>query len=210
MGSEHTERLEPGTLLELVRCSLELQAGHLESAAVTLRALVHRGTNPRALREWALQLLIFDGYPTTIEALRLLMEALPPELALELAHEDLESPDADTRRGEELFARVYGPHAPIVKAALGARSTLLLRWILEHGYGRVLSRPDLAAADRELLAVCILARKGWRQQLRAHLRGAHSCGARRDELEQVLGVACSDTGLLDESLKLVERICKAE
>lgn len=198
--------LDPDTRRALVRITLDLLAGRLEPAGAGLGRLVRAGASPRALVEWALQLHLFDGVPTSIEALRLLMAELPEPVAAELAAASTEDSAAFPRLGNALFDLVYGSHAGQVKHALGRRSRLLLGWILEHGYGRVLSRPGLATAERELLAVCILAHKGWREQLRAHLRGALACGASRSDLEEVLVMACADPVLLSGSLELVRRV----
>jgi 4-carboxymuconolactone decarboxylase len=50
-------------------------------------------------------------------------------------------------------------------------------WMLEEGYGRVLSRPGLAARERERVAVTVLAALGWERQLVSHLIGARRLGA---------------------------------
>jgi 4-carboxymuconolactone decarboxylase len=50
-------------------------------------------------------------------------------------------------------------------------------WILEYGYGTVLSRPGLTPAQREIVAVAVLTAGGWERQLESHLRGALNAGA---------------------------------
>jgi 4-carboxymuconolactone decarboxylase len=60
------------------------------------------------------------------------------------------------------------------------------RWILGHAYGRVLTRPGLSAAQRELLAVVALAALGQERQLASHLRGAVRCGATPADLSATL------------------------
>ncbi|MCA8978894.1 MAG: carboxymuconolactone decarboxylase family protein [Planctomycetes bacterium] len=69
---------------------------------------------------------------------------------------------------------------------LGEHSADYAAMIAEHAYGRVLSRPGLDAATRELLASCALAALGQERQLASHARGALRCGARFDALEDCL------------------------
>ncbi len=58
-------------------------------------------------------------------------------------------------------------------------------WIAEHAYGRVLARPGLAPALRELLAIVCLLHSNLERQLASHTRGAIHLGATP---QQVLAV----------------------
>ena len=89
--------------------------------------------------------------------------------------------------------------------ALARRSRTLHDWILEHGYGQVLSRPGLDGRWREGLAVFLLARKGWRVQLRAHLRGALRLGLAAESLQALLELADPPGDLLVEAESWLQR-----
>jgi 4-carboxymuconolactone decarboxylase len=66
----------------------------------------------------------------------------------------------------------------------------LAAWILEDGYGRVLSRPGLTGRERELLAVAALAAlPGAGPQLESHERGARRLGATAAEVRSARYVA---------------------
>ena len=60
------------------------------------------------------------------------------------------------------------------------------RWMLQTGYGRVLSRPGLAPRMRELCVIAVLAGQNVTPQLFSHLRGAVNVGANVAECESVL------------------------
>ncbi len=81
------------------------------------------------------------------------------------------------RRGRALFGRVYGPAAERVLGDLGRRHPEFRDWVLDEAYGRVLSRSGLSAAERECLAVALLAVLDLPLQQVAHVRGALRCGA---------------------------------
>lgn len=85
-----------------------------------------------------------------------------------------------------LCKRIYGPTYPALMRRMSAFHPDLAAWILEDGYGRVLSRPGLPAKTRELLAVAALAALGLGRQLDSHLRGAKRLGASEAELRAML------------------------
>jgi 4-carboxymuconolactone decarboxylase len=61
--------------------------------------------------------------------------------------------------------------------------------MIVEGYGKVLARPGLDLARRELCIVAVCAATGQERQLHAHLRGALNVGAAPAEIEEVLQVA---------------------
>jgi len=58
-----------------------------------------------------------------------------------------------------------------------------------EGYGKVLGRPQLDLATRELCIVALLAVLGAPRQLYSHLRGAMNAGADPSEVEETLEAA---------------------
>jgi len=58
----------------------------------------------------------------------------------------------------------------------------LAEWILEDGYGKVLSRPVLSIRERELIVVAVLAALRLPLQLESHARGAVRVGATEREV----------------------------
>lgn len=59
---------------------------------------------------------------------------------------------------------------------LEQKSPELAGWIVEEGYGKVLSRPGVSLRLRELFAVALLAATGFPKQLFAHLRALVEMG----------------------------------
>lgn len=147
------------------------------------RAAAAPGEPDRSWREALLQAHLFAGFPRVVEACGVLAEVgglgrpEPGEIAGE--------PDRP-ERGRALFDRIYADGAERVRAALTAGHPDLASWIEGHAYGRVLSRPGLDPARRELLAVAGLAATGQERQLASHARGALRCGARPEALAGVL------------------------
>jgi len=140
----------------------------------------------RAWREAVLQTHLFCGFPRLVQAYGVfdaeggLGEPEPEEYELE----------ADTgARGAALFDEIYASAAGKMRARLDGFRPDFSTWVLEHAYGRVLSRPGLDPALRELLSVCILAAMDQPAQFESHARGALRLGATQEDLHRALDVA---------------------
>ncbi|MEO6709896.1 MAG: carboxymuconolactone decarboxylase family protein, partial [Planctomycetota bacterium] len=141
------------------------------------------GEPDRGWRECVLQAHIFAGFPRVVEAYGVLAscgglgQIEPEEL---LAESD------QPERGRALFERIYEKEAVRVREMLRAGHPDFERWIEGHAYGRILSRPGLEPRTRELLAVAGLAALGQDRQMASHARGALRCGARPEEVGEVI------------------------
>lgn len=119
-------------------------------------------------------LILHAGFPAALEGSALLARVWPGQ-----ARRTREGGVRDwLRRGARRCAAVYGASYPRLVANVRVLHPDLAVMMLEQGYGRVLSRAGLAAADRELVAVAVLAAGGWERQLVSHLLGAVRLGAR--------------------------------
>lgn len=142
-----------------------------------------------AVEECVLQSYIFLGYPIALEAMALWRRrsraaAGPP------------ATDAHTwpARGEEVCRTVYAGRYEELRANVRALHPDLERWMVTEGYGKVLGRPRLPLATRELCAVALLAVLDAPRQLYSHLRGALHAGASVAEVEEALAVASRHGG----------------
>ena len=96
---------------------------------------------------------------------------------------------------------MYGSAYAKLVPAVAVLHPDLMAWMLEEGYGRVLSRPGLSGRERERITVAVLAACGWRRQLVSHLVGAVRLGVARAQVRSafVAGLAhcrsCGASGL---------------
>ncbi|MCK5688026.1 carboxymuconolactone decarboxylase family protein [Myxococcota bacterium] len=134
--------------------------------------------------EAILQTLLFAGYPRAINALAQVRRiGVEPELFTE----PQDTLRADWQRnGEELCRAVYGTSYDTLRENITWLHPDLDLWVVETGYGRVLSRPGLSARQRELCVVAVLAGQDVAPQLRSHLQGAINVGATMGECRSVL------------------------
>lgn len=155
-----------------------------------LLAAQRQGTSRLAAEESALMLMLYAGYPSALESLRVLNDAWPGR-----ASRTQEGTPARWRlQGAALCGRVYGrAYAKLIPMVQELHPDLAV-WMVEHGYGRVLARPGLSARERELVTIAALAALGWERQLVSHLLGARRVGAGAEEVRNAYrtGLAVSD------------------
>ncbi|MFN8586961.1 MAG: carboxymuconolactone decarboxylase family protein [Candidatus Eisenbacteria bacterium] len=195
-------------VFQLCRFAALVTRRDFTAAAEALARARGFGVRRVAAEESALMLMLYAGYPAALEGLRVLNAAWPGR-----ARRSREGAVADwLRRGEGLCARVYGASYARLVPAVEALHPDLARWMIEHGYGRVLSRPGMPARDRELVTVAALAALGWERQLVSHLLGARRVGATLDEVQGALagGLAHTDAAAERIALSAWRRLVEAE
>ena len=167
--------------LALVRVSAALSPGSSADLRSALRDAAEHA-DPAAVEEVLLQGYLFAGYPAALNAFRLWREASGRPAPAPVA----DDPAQWAERGLDVFARVYGAAAERLRENVAALHPDLERWALNEGYGKVLGRPGLDLATRELCVAALLASLDAEPQLYAHLRGALETGASEEEVDDAL------------------------
>jgi 4-carboxymuconolactone decarboxylase len=143
--------------------------------------------DPEGVEEVLLQAHLFVGFPDALAALALWRGAGGRPAPVGLG----EGCAAWEARGERVCATVYGVNYPRLRANVAAIHPEMDRWMVEGGYGRVIGRPGLDLATRELCILALLAVWNTPRQLHSHLRGALNAGAAVEEVERAVEVACA-------------------
>lgn len=174
---------------QLVRLSATITAGderELRSAMPHAAAEI-----PAAwVEELLLQSHLFAGFPRALNATREWRRSQPLPVAAG-APADLAQWRAD---GEETCAAVYGEMYDRLRANIRGLHPLLDDWMITDGYGKVLSRPALDLARRELCIVAACAAAGQDRQLHSHLHGALNVGAAPDVIDDVIEAIADQIG----------------
>jgi 4-carboxymuconolactone decarboxylase len=184
----HPERLDAPTTL-LVRLAALLAGGsegqvrHILADAVTM-------IDPIWVEEVILQTYLFAGFPRALNAAREWRRISGREAPAQDEGTALH-PDGLIQRGEATCATVYGPFYERLRHNIRALHPALDSWMIVEGYGKVLGRPALDLARRELcvVAACAIARQD--RQLHSHLHGALHAGASPAQVDGAL-VAVAD------------------
>lgn len=170
--------MEPIEFADLIRLTAAIVL-HDVDALRDFAKRFHRIGHADVFHEAVLQCHLFCGFPRTLAALDVLRDA-----GMRLRDPEFDEPPADAGAG--LFDRIYGEGSGRVREHLKGLSPTFADWIAEHAYARVLARPGLGAVERECLAVVALAATGHDRQLASHVRGAVRCGARPDDVIEVV------------------------
>lgn len=139
------------------------------------------------VEEVILQTYLFAGFPRALNAARewrrISGEAAPVTDAFAI-----DTAAARQEQGETTCATVYGPFYSRLRVNIAALHPALDQWMIEEGYGKVLSRAPLDLARRELciVAACAVARQD--RQLHSHLHGALHAGASEEAVSATLQV----------------------
>ena len=178
----------------LVGLSAALGLGLPESVA---RRLAEAGEQaaPSAVEEAILQSYLFVGFPGALNAL-VEWRKLRPEQAprIEGSH-----PEQWVVRGEHVCREVYGTAYDGLRYNVASLHPDVDLWMLMEGYGKVIGRPGLELAVRELCIVAILAVQHAPRQLHSHLRGALQAGAGAERVEEALHEALAEAVSADAS-----------
>jgi 4-carboxymuconolactone decarboxylase len=155
----------------LVRLAVVVSAGgdqHVMDAVTSARDVIPS----EWVEELILQTYLFAGFPRALNAMRAWRRVSP----------DLATPesvgDAAMWRalGEKTCETVYGDMYDRLRENIRDLHPALDDWMITEGYGKVLSRPNLDLARRELCIVAACAASMQDRQLHSHLHGARNAG----------------------------------
>lgn len=163
----------------LVGLSAALACPGIESRRSALEAAAAHAARAE-IEETLLQAHLFVGFPAVLNAFIEWREMTGSEAGARQAPADRPGD------GEALCRAVYGDVYERLREHVRRLHPALDVWMVEHGYGRTLSRSALSVDTRELCIVGLLAAAGHERQLRAHLHGALNVGVPPGRVEAAL------------------------
>ena len=140
------------------------------------------------VEEMLLQSYLFCGFPRTLNATREWRRVSGVEAPERDDDAAARGRDEWRRDGEATCGIVYGPFYAKLRQNIVALHPALDAWMIEEGYGKILSRPGLALRIREqcIVASCVASEQD--RQLHSHLHGALNAGVSPGELRGTLTV----------------------
>jgi len=169
----------------LVRSAAAI-AGADETKLRTVFEEVVGNVERSAMDEVILQSYLFAGFPRALNAARIWRAASGQKAPPEDRDAELGSSATWVERGEETCRIVYGESYELLRENIRELHPALDSWMITDGYGKVLSRPQLALRTRELCIVAACAASGQQRQLHSHLHGALNSGATAEEVRETL------------------------
>lgn len=183
----HTSNAGDGWLdnatVVLVRLAAQLAGGSEADVRTALQAAT--AVNPEWVEEVILQTYLFAGFPRALNGAREWRRISGRSAPLTDEGEKFDG-DVWRQRGEVTCETVYGRFYRQLRHNIRDLHPALDSWMIVEGYGKVLSRPQLALWRRELciVAACAIGRQD--RQLHSHLHGALHAGASRSQVQTVL------------------------
>lgn len=192
------------------RLARTLSPRHSESLEAHLAEVVPDQLSPNVAYEILLQSYLFFGYAQAIESAKIYSRVLA---ARQLSVHGGKAPESDLdlwrTRGRQLCEKIYAPNFERLVANMAEISPELSSWMVEEGYGKVLSRPGPTELEREIASVVFLAISGHPVQLFSHVRGAKNLGVGKDALVSVIESAGLDGRERSLALTTIERVFAA-
>ena len=180
---------------ELIRLAAWIAIGSEAQLRSSVKRAADSLVEPMWVEEIILQSYLFAGFPRALNAAREWRKA-SGRLAPASNRDLFVTPDQMRARGEETCAEVYGPLYARLRVNIRALHPVLDSWMVNEGYGKVLSRPELDLPRRELCIVAVCAVSEQDRQLHSHLLGALNVGASPEAV--------------DATLDIVEEMCPPE
>jgi len=174
----------------LVRVAMAIARGNESVTRERMRAARAATVPDLWMDELLLQSFLNVGYPLALAAFTVWRElAGPADGGESLLHGEH---GRWTKRGEALCAEVYGRTYHKLLLNLRAMHPALESLVVVDAYGKILARPGLDAARRELCTLAAITMLEAPKQLHAHLRGALNVGWTREDVDAVLVLAEQD------------------
>jgi 4-carboxymuconolactone decarboxylase len=178
-----------------VVASLTAMGNAVPQLKVHLNAALNVGCTVHEVHETILQMAVYSGFPSAINAMNAFREVLlerrghgvkdpqgkPPAAVIDKKAADRN--EAGASRLSELDPR----QTERLNQGLGAISPDLVRYILEFAYGDVLTRPGLTMKQRQIATIAALAAMGTAaSQLKFHIAGGLRAGLTRENIREIM------------------------
>lgn len=178
--------------IALVRVAMAVSRGDEPATRERMQAARGAGVPALWVEELLLQSFLNVGYPLTLAAFAVWREVAGPTPAdggESLLHGEH---GRWAKRGEQRCAEVYGRTYHKLLLNLRALHPAVESLVIVDAYGKILGRPGLDPARRELCTLVAIAMLHAPRQLHAHLRGALNLGWTREDVDAVLALAEAD------------------
>lgn len=159
---------------------------------VHINGALNTGSSINEVKEVILQMSVYSGFPSAINAMNALKEVLKEREANGIKDEigqvakEIGSSDR-LKTGEKKLSHIDGSQVAKLKAAYDDFSPDLVRFVLEYGYGDIFSRDNLDKKHRQIATIAALTALGNAQpQLKFHINAGLNIGLTEEEVREVM------------------------
>ncbi len=162
--------------------------------------------NPTRIYEVLLQLYLFNGFPATIESLKVFKSHFPEYKTINEQY----NVKLFEKRGIINCKSVYTNNYDKLQQNIDNLSPDLAEWMIIEGYGKVMGRPELSMQERELINVAMLCTNFSEHQLYSHIKGSLNTGSDKEIVSEVIKSTVDYNGQsnIEKALEMLQTVYK--
>jgi len=158
---------------------------------VHLSGALNTGSTINEVKEVILQMSVYSGFPSTINAMNTFKEVLKERksngLIDEIGKEATKKQENRLTIGGHELSQLDNQQVERLKSAYDDFSPELVQFILEYGYGDIFSRDNLSKKHRQIATIAALTALGNSQpQLKFHINGGLNIGVTAEEIKEIM------------------------
>lgn len=158
---------------------------------VHLNGALNTGSSISEVKEVILQMSVYSGFPSCINAMNALKEVLQEREANGIKDKVGEKANVNAteriKLGKQELSQLDSLQVERLRDAYGDFSPELVKFILEYGYGDIFSRDNLSKKHRQIATISALTALGNAQpQLKFHINAGLNIGVTEEEIKEVI------------------------
>jgi len=158
---------------------------------VHLNGALNTGSTISEVKEVILQMSVYSGFPSAINAMNALKEVLAERKSSGISDEEGKNPVEQQKNrlklGEHELSQLDGQQIERLKSNFGELSPDLVKFTLEYGYGDIHSRDNLSKKHRQIATIAALTALGNAvPQLKFHINAGLNIGITEDEIKEIM------------------------
>lgn len=158
---------------------------------VHINGALNTGSTISEVKEVILQMSVYSGFPSSINAMNALKEVLTERESHGIKDDEGKTPNtvsADRLKlGEQELSQLDSLQIERLKNAYSDFSPELVQFTLEYGYGDIFSRDNLSKKHRQIATIAALTALGTAQpQLKFHINAGLNIGVTEEEVKEIM------------------------
>lgn len=159
---------------------------------VHINGALNTGSNISEVKEVILQMSVYSGFPSSINAMNVLKEVLQERVEHGIKDSIGKPPTGKAmtdrlKAGEQELSELDSSQADILKKNFNNLSPELVKFTLEYGYADIYSRDNLEKKYRQIATIAALAALGNAQtQLKFHINAGLNIGLTVENIKELM------------------------
>jgi 4-carboxymuconolactone decarboxylase len=155
---------------------------------VHLNGALNTGSSIDEIKEVILQMSSYSGFPSAINAMNLLKDVLKERgMQYKPAEISLESSGDRYEKGKLFLSKLDEHQAEKMEMTYRNFAPDLVKYVIEFGYGDIVSRPALELKYRQIATIAALTALGnAKPQLKFHISGGLNIGVTAEEIKEIM------------------------